>query len=88
MNKNRKKVQQGKFEIGEIVDGKKIKSFGMAWREKIADRTHFDGQLWEPCSCGEEPCYLPSGRCESCINRFFGSEVFFQYAYFESTGQK
>jgi len=25
-----------------------------------------NGQLWEPCSCGREPVYLPLGVCDKC----------------------
>ena len=24
------------------------------------------GQLWEPCSCGEEPVYMPLFLCDRC----------------------
>jgi hypothetical protein len=27
----------------------------------------FRGQLWEPCKCGREPVYEPSGLCRDCI---------------------
>ena len=39
---------------------------------KRADKSHFQGQLWESCSCGCEPVYMPSHKCEKCINRIWG----------------
>lgn len=40
---------------------------------KKAGEEHFQGQLWEECSCGNEPVYMPSHKCEKCINRIWGS---------------
>ncbi len=77
------KVKVGKYQIGDFMQGKKIKSFGTVWTEKLANGTHLEGQLWEECSCGIEPVYMPHHKCMKCVNRMYGVETQVCYAYFE-----
>lgn len=82
--RKRRKIKVGEYQIGDEIFGKKITSFGKAWTEKVADESYFQGELWEECRCGSEPCYLPYMLCANCINRKYGeSEETFCYAYFE-----
>lgn len=76
-------VQADKFKIGDEIGGRKIKSFGKTFQKKQADNSEFRGQLWQECSCGMEPVYLPSEKCENCINRYYGIEKTMCYAYVE-----
>lgn len=33
-------------------------------------RRMMSGQIWEECEvCGEEPVYLPTMRCETCLRK-------------------
>lgn len=77
------KVEPGKYKVGDEIEGKKIKSFGKCWSEKIAGYQNFQGQLWEECKCGQEPVYLPHVLCEKCINGRYGNAQQRCYAYFE-----
>jgi hypothetical protein len=76
-------------EVGDTVEIRgrrgKIKGFGKSWVERTdAGKKHFEGQIWEECSCGEEPVYMPSFLCERFIRKQFGSrEANFCYAYLE-----
>jgi hypothetical protein len=79
---DRLKVRVGTFKIGDVIDDKAIVSFGKTWIENLSDESHFKGQLWEECSCGKEPVYLPSQKCEKCINARFGKPAETCYAYF------
>ena len=77
------KIAFGKCQVGDTLRGKKIISFGKSWIENKADKSYFQGQLWEPCKCREEPVYLPTLECERCINRRYGKPEEVHYAYLE-----
>lgn len=83
MSKNRVKIACNEYKIGDKINEKRIISFGKAWTEKVADNSHFCGQLWEECGCGEEPVYLPHHRCKSCIDKRHGVSKLVCYAYLE-----
>lgn len=84
---DRVKVDAGTYSVGDTVevDGSRrtIRGFGKSWRERTdAGKEHFRGQIWEECSCGREPVYMPSFLCEECIHKRFGTrEREVRYAY-------
>lgn len=80
MRKSR--VEYGKLNIGDELDGMTIRDFGETWVDKVAKEDHFKGQIKKPCFCGKQPVYLPSQKCEHCINRIYGESKEFCYAYF------
>ena len=86
---DRVKVERGAYTVGDTVDidGRRrtIRGFGKSWRERTdAGKEHFRGQIWEECSCGQEPVYMPSFLCEECIHKRFGArEREVRYAYLE-----
>ena len=80
---SKEEVVVGVYQVGDKIFDREIKAFGKAWTKDIADKKHFQGQLWEECRCGTEPVYMPSHRCEDCINRMWGTPTQVCYAYFK-----
>lgn len=89
---SRVKVFVNKYQVGDELRGRKIKSFGSYWTEtsteykQVDDAPEMKGQLWEPCQCGDEPVYLPLHLCEKCwpgAERVATDPVAVCYAYFE-----
>ncbi len=77
-------VGAGDYKVGDIIFGKKIKSFGKTWTAKVLPANFLGGQMWEECeACGREPVYQPSMKCEHCISQAFGKDAEVCYAYLE-----
>jgi len=85
------KVAAGRYQIGDELRGRMITGFGSCWTE--TERTYqqsdsapkMEGQLWEPCQCGNEPVYMPLHKCERCWPgaQVIETPVSVCYAYFE-----
>lgn len=53
-------------EISRVIDGLK------SMRKSLYIHNHpqkFQGQLWEPCKCGNEPVNMPTHLCADCLMR-------------------
>jgi len=83
MNNKKLRVDCGKYNIGDIVDGYRITGFSKFWYSREMEQGELQTHVWEDCRCGKQPMYLSHGLCTVCADKIHGTEKQYCYAYLE-----